>query len=250
MDDEELDSEVSNIIAPKLPGYVKDNNCYTINEVPEGRTSKFNTSRSASRSSLGSDSTRTSSNFLADGKSDHSGSGHADVSKDKRMKRLDSHGESEGSASGSENLTREGGAKNVLLDALMRKFNIDEDAELGGVNVPKGDISSSKDTSSKSGTLNKQLTKYTGDDQRKKQSDLQRKINRNQAEKQQQQQTLNNQILINKLNSISDDIQEKAVTSASSSFDDDPKEIKLVRSTGTQMSAISKVMLLSLSRQS
>lgn len=243
VDDDELDNEITNInVPPKLPGYVKENNCYTINEVPEvGRTSKFNTSRSASRSSLGSESTRTSSNFLGDGKSDHSSSGLADMNKEKKMKRLDSHGESEGSASGSENVTKEG-SKNVLLDALMRKFNINEETELAtSAAAAVEDDSNIRDSSSKMSTLNKQLTKYTGEDQRKKQSELQRKINRNQIEK---QHSINNQVLINKLNNLSEDAQKRAV-GASSSFDDDPKEIKLVCSTGTQMtpqgSSVTKV---------
>jgi hypothetical protein len=251
VDDDELDNEVTNInVSSKLPGYVKENNCYTINEVPEGgRTSKFNTSRSGSRSSLGSESTRTSSNFLGDGKSDHSSSGLADMNREKKMKRLNSHGESEGSASGSESAIKDG-SKNVLLDALMRKFNINEETDLAMSSSSKtaGEaplLDADDNNNSKMGTLNKQSTKYTGDDQRKKQSDLQRKINRNQMEKQ-QQQSINNQILMNKLNTLSAEHEtQERVVGASSSFDDDPKEIKLVRSTGTQMtpngSTVSKI---------
>ena len=167
------------------------------------------------------------------------------MNKEKKMKRLNSHGESEGSASGSESAIKDG-SKNVLLDALMRKFNINEETDLA-MSTPKTTeaLGTDDNNNSKMGTMNKQPTKYTGDDQRKKQSDLQRKINRNQMEKQ-QQQSLNNQILMNKLNTISaeNEAQERAV-GASSSYDDDPKEIKLVRNTGTQMtpngSTVSKI---------
>ena len=73
-----------------------------------------------------------------------------------------------------ENVTKEG-SKNVLLDALMRKFNINDETELAtSAAAAVEDDSNIRDSSSKMSTLNKQLTKYTGEDQRKKQSELQR----------------------------------------------------------------------------
>lgn len=234
VDDDNLDNEVAEINNTKITGLAKENNCYTINEVPEGRSSRFNSSRASSRSSLGSESTRTSSNFYGD-QSDHLSSGLADMNRLRKVK-SDSHQGSEESGSGSDNMNLNNGSKNALLDALMRKFNVDvEPANESGLNQPSDDPNK----------IVKQTTKYTGDDSKKKQSELQKKINRTQIEKQQQQQQTQTPATTPNTNTnfmknfISKDILDRV--DATSSMDDDPKQIKIVRSTGTQMSAVSKI---------
>ena len=91
----------------KMEDLAETNNCFTINEVPEGRLSKLSSksSRASSRSSIGSDSTRNSSNLFADRESDNVSSGHPD---------FDHSGDSK----------IQNGSKNVLLDALIKKFNV------------------------------------------------------------------------------------------------------------------------------
>ncbi len=71
----------------------KENNCFTINEVPEGRLSRLS-SRSSRASSIGSDSTRASSNILESANNER------------------------------QNGEIKNGSKNILLDALIKKFNV------------------------------------------------------------------------------------------------------------------------------
>lgn len=218
-DDLKTDKEVADINNPRLNDLAKGSTCHTVNEVPEGRLSKMNTSRASSRGSLGSDSTRTSSNPFEQA-SDQLSSGFADMNK---AKRTNYNAESE--ASGSSEGVLKSGSKNALLDALMRKFNVNMD-----IDTNSDTTNESKEQIPKMKALAQQPTKYTGDDQKKKQSELQKKINRI------NNNSSNNQ---NSQNIISEDSVNRV--DASSSFDDNPKEVKLVRSTGTQMSSVSKI---------
>ena len=113
------------------------------------------------------------------------------------------------------NTSSQNGSKNILLDALLRKFNVSMDLDTNSDNL----------SSSKTVPLQKQLTRYLGDDKKKKQSDLQRKINRSNFEK---------QTLATHLKEISMETEDKV--EASSSFDDDPKQIKVIKNTSTQIS--------------
>ena len=136
MDDDELDKEVSSINSKTNRSSISSkDSIHIVNEVPEGRLSK-KSSRS-SQSSACSNSTRESSNILADF------SDNISCSTDPTA---DSICDSEGD-----------GYKNELLETLVRKFNI---------NLPD-DNSSAK---------NRSLTKNS--------SDLQKKIQRTQLNKQ------------------------------------------------------------------
>lgn len=175
-----------------------------MNEVPEGRLSKISSSRASSRSSVASDSTRGSSNIF----------GEQIINSDKKVeKKYESSVENSDSSFG--NTSSQNGSKNILLDALLRKFNVSMDLDTNSDNL----------SSSKTVPLQKQLTRYLGDDKKKKQSDLQRKINRSNFEK---------QTLATHLKEISMETEDKV--EASSSFDDDPKQIKVIKNTSTQIS--------------
>lgn len=183
--------------------------------MPEGRLSKMS-SRASSRSSVASDSTRGSSNVFGEQQpSSNDSQKKSDEIKDSSVEN------SEGSfgQNGTNNSTSNG-SKNILLDALIRKFNVSMDVDTNSDN--NSDIISQ----AKTVPLQKQPIKYVGDDKKKKQSELQRKINRNNFEKQ-------SVLVNNNLKSISTDMEDKI--DASSSFDDDPKQIKLVKSTSTQI---------------
>ena len=199
-----------------MSGLAKENNCFTINEVPEGRLSKMSSksSRASSRSSVCSNSTHDSSNIFAD-QSDHLSSGLADMTRQK-TKIFDSSNNSE--ESGSENKL-EKGSKNALLDALIKKFNVATEFDNAM------DSNSDNTSGARTGSLvKKQLPiRYHGEDHKRKQSELQRKINRNNHEK----SKVNNA-------AIADSNEDKI--EATSSFDDEPKQIKVVKSTSTQIS--------------
>jgi len=191
----------------------KENNCYTVNEVPEGRLSKISSSRASSRSSLASDSTRGSASVFGE---------QANNLKDITSKKDSSVENSEGSFGQNGNVNSTTGSKNVLLDALIRKFNVSMDLDTNSDNNSDANISATQTV-----PLQKQAIRYKGDDKKKKQSDLQRKINSKNLEKQ-------SNLMLNNLKSISTDTEDKI--EASSSYDDDPKQVKLVKSTSTQIS--------------
>ena len=210
------DDEVNDINSRKLNGLAKENNCYTVNEVPEGRLSKMS-SRASSRSSVASDSTRGSSNVFGEQQppSSTEGKKKSDDVKDSSVENSEGSFGQNAPNDGSTN-----GSKNVLLDALIRKFNVSMDVDTNSDN--HSDVASQ----AKTVPLQKHPIRYMGDDKNKKQSDLQRKIyKRNNFEKQ--------TVLASNLKSISTDMEDKI--DASSSFDDDPKQTKLVKSTSTQI---------------
>lgn len=204
-DDEEVSVE-------KLDDLAKENNCVTINEVPEDRLSKFSSksSRASSRnSSIGSESTRSSCNILDRDDSDNlSNNASKPLSKENSVD--------------SEN-KMQNGSKNVLLDALIKKFNVSMDIETVSNPEKKSDTPDNLSETSghkPSSLIKKQPIKYHGEDHKRKQrSELQRKINRSN---------------MNKNSSIADSMTEIGID-ATSSFDDDPKQIKLVKSSSTQV---------------
>ena len=209
------DREVAQI--QKLNEFMKENNCYTINEIPEtgSNKSKLSSSRASSRNSVGSESIKTNSSEPRSG----SGLNEHKFRGNEFSKQND---ESEESGSGSTDNAIKNGSKNALLDALMQKFNVttsdfensDENSNLGK--------RKENDASSSNSSYSKQTSRYSGDDQNRKKSELERKINKINSEK-------------NLLNKISNDTND--YIDASSSYDDGPKPIKVVRSTGTQMTA-------------
>ncbi|RNA42345.1 Low density lipo receptor adapter 1-B [Brachionus plicatilis] len=198
VDDDDLDmdtgdKEVAQI--HKLNEFLKENNCYTINELPETSSNRSKvSSRASSRNSLGSESAKTNSS------EPKSGSQEAKFRRSDSNK-AESYEPSEESGSSSSEHALKNGSKNALLDALMRKFNV-------------SDFDNSDEASS---TGPKKIEFKQSGEQSRKQSELERKINKL-AEKR-----------------ISSDLMD--YKDASSSFDHDPKFIKMVRSTGTQMSA-------------
>jgi hypothetical protein len=215
--DDDLYTSPDNEVA-KINGLARENSCYTINEIPEGRLSKMNSSRASSRSSLGSGSTRTSSNLFEQTSSDHVSSGLADMNSKVNKKTSESGG------SGSD--INHDGSKNVLLDALLRKFNVNMDLV---DQANKDEETTLKDDQQK--IIQKQATKYTGEDHKRKQSELQKKINRNQLEKQ-----FSTSASESTKNIAQDEFEN---IDATSSYDYCPREIKVIRSTGTQMSTSS-----------
>jgi hypothetical protein len=167
-----------------------------VNEVPEGRLSRLS-SKSSRASSVGSDSTRASSNFLS---GDQASSDNLNSS--------------------AENITAQHGSKNVLLDALIKKFNVSMDLDTNdNLSEEKANTNDSMSETSgpRTSIVKKVPIKFHGEEhKRKQQSELQRKINR----------TKNNS-----------SIAEPAETNvdATSSFDDDPKQIKVMKSSSTQI---------------
>jgi hypothetical protein len=215
--DDDFNVSTDNEVA-KINGLARENSCYTINEIPEGRLSKMNSSRASSRSSLGSGSTRTSSNLFEQASSDHVSSGLADMNTKVNKKTSDSGGSSSD--------VNHDGSKNVLLDALLRKFNVNMDLV---EQANKDEETFVKNNQQK--LIQKQATKYFGEDHKRKQSELQKKINRNQLEKQ------FSACANEPTKSIAQDEFENI--DATSSYDYYPREIKVIRSTGTQMSTSS-----------
>lgn len=189
--------------------------------MPEGRLSKLSSSRASSRaSSMASDSTPGSSNVFGEQKVVEQAdektktlSNEANIAADATASSKDN---SESSSAANTNLTN--GSKNVLLDALIRKFNVAMDIDT------TSDNTSDNISQARTVPLQKQPVRYLGDDKKKKQSDLQRKINRSNLEK--QQTSLNSK-------SISTETVDKI--DATSSADDDPKAVKVVKSTATQI---------------
>ena len=214
--DDDFNVSSDNEVA-KINGLARDNSCYTINEIPEGRLSKMNSSRASSRSSLGSGSTRTSSNLFEQASSDHVSSGLADMNNKLNKKTSDSGGSSSD--------INHDGSKNVLLDALLRKFNVNMDL-VDQANKEETDLKNNQQK-----LIQKQAVKYVGEDHKRKQSELQKKISRNQLEKQ----------FSVSMNESTTKIAEDKFENidATSSYDYCPREIKVIRSTGTQMSTTS-----------
>ena len=156
IDDDLEDEELAEINKQKINKLIKDNNCYTVNEVPEGRLSKLS-SRASSRSS---DSAH-GSGLIFDQQSDCASFGDHHIR----------------SYSNSEASTSDSGIKmdkrNTMLDELVRKLNCSElDIE------HKNQLNESKTNS-----VTRQEFRYFGDEQKKKQSELQKKINRSNLEK-------------------------------------------------------------------
>lgn len=194
MDADPGDKEVAQI--HKLNEFFKENNCYTINELPETSSNRSRvSSRASSRNSLGSESVKTNS-------SDPKSGSQEPKSKTFDSNKAESYQTSEESGSSSSEHALKNGSKNALLDALMRKFNVSE-------------FDNSDENSSSTGQRKSEFKQSS--EPSRKQSEIERKINKL-AEKK-----------------ISGDLIE--YKDASSSFDHDPKLIKMMRSTGTQMSS-------------
>lgn len=198
MDDDDLetdadDKEVAQI--HKLNEFFRENNCYTINELPETGSNRSKvSSRASSRNSMGSESVKTNSSEPISGSQENKSKKHD-------WNKAESYGTSEESGSSSSEQAIKNGSKNALLDALMRKFNVSE--------------FENSDESSSTGPKKSEFKQSS--EPNRKQSELERKINKL-AEKR-----------------ISGDLVD--FKDASSSFDHDPKFVKMVRSTGTQMSS-------------
>ncbi len=168
--------------------------------MPEGRLSRLS-SKSSRASSVGSSgSTRASSNVLF---SDQQSSDNL----------------STGQADSEDNIPAQNGSKNILLDALIKKFNVNMDLDTNDNGSEKANTneSVSETSGSRISNIKKVPIKYHGEEHsRKQQSELQRKINR----------TKN-------YSSIADSIETNV--DATSSFDDDPKRIKIMKSSSTQI---------------
>ncbi|CAF0946792.1 unnamed protein product [Brachionus calyciflorus] len=215
IDDDDLDlNDIEVAQIQKLNELAKENNCYTINELPEtsSNKSRLSSSRASSRNSLGSESIRTNS---SDPKSSSGGE-----SRFKKQSSFESSGGGGGDESGGSSSTDvlNKGSKNALLDALMQKFNV-LDYEISDETTSSNQKNSQ--SSSSSTTFSKSSRSINQEDQNRKKSELERKINNK----------INSEKNLKQL--ISHDSSD--YKEASSSFDNDPKYIKLVRSTGTQM---------------
>lgn len=163
IDDDELDQEVSAINAKadtkshhslgEKSSISSKDSCHIVNEVPEGRLSK-KSSRS-SQSSVCSNSTRESSNIMADF------SDNASCNTD-AVDSINTDADTDG-------------CKNEVLDTLMRKFNLNVDNSGGNA----GAVSNNNDN--KNVNKNQNQIKIANDDQKQRKiSDLQKKIHRNQ----------------------------------------------------------------------
>jgi hypothetical protein len=142
VDDDELDKEVSEITSKSKSNIQTQDSISIVNEVPEGRLSKHSTRSSRASSSIGSASISDASNRLADFSSEIG---------TVNMTRTSDYSESDSTH----------GAKNELMDTLMKKFNV------------KLDLNASSNDSRKN-SLNKNNIS----------TPLKRKIKRNQFEKQ------------------------------------------------------------------
>lgn len=229
------DKEVAQLNNQKINEFLKDNNCYTINEIPETSSNKsyrLGSSRASSRSSLGSESIKTnSSDHLSSGLGDNVNNKYKRSNSNNKMNKSDSFDDSEESLNSSCEQVIKNGSKNALLDALMRKYNVTSelDNDLNSSKSVDQTLETNTNKDKECSTISKQVTRYIGDDQKRKQSELEKKINKLNAEKQHQ-----TNLSVNKLSNDQNNLIEN-----SSSFDDDPKSLKIVRSTGTQMSTFS-----------